>query len=131
MKGKIVLITGADGDIGRETTKGIAEKGATIVMACMDKSAAIPVCESIKQETGNQNIEVMQIDLASLGSIREFTTEFKKNHQYLHLLINNAGIFAMKRHETPDGFESTMGINYLGPFLLTNLPIVTITKSFL
>jgi NAD(P)-dependent dehydrogenase (short-subunit alcohol dehydrogenase family) len=129
MQGKTVIITGADGGIGREITKAIADKGAAIMMACIDKTAAIPVCESIKQETGNQNIEVMQIDLASLGSIREFTTEFKMNHQYLHLLINNAGIFAMKRHETTDGFESTMGINYLGPFLLTNLLLPIIVKT--
>ena len=129
MQGKTVIITGADGGIGRETTKAIADKGAAIMMACIDKTAAIPVCESIKQETGNQNIEVMQLDLASFSSIREFATEFIKNHQQLHVLINNAGIFAMKRQETQDGFESTMGINYLGPFLLTNLLLPIIEKT--
>ena len=66
MQDKIVLITGADGGIGRETTRGIAKNGATIIMACIDLNLARPVCEAIKQESGNSNLDLMQIDLASL-----------------------------------------------------------------
>ena len=121
MQGKTVLITGADGGIGRETTKGIAKKGATIIMACIDLDDAKPVCKDIKEESGNKNIEMMQVDLASLISIREFATQFSKRYQQLNVLINNAGVYCAKRGETKDGFEKTMGINYLGPFLLTNL----------
>ncbi len=121
MHGQTVLITGADGGIGREITKALAKKGATIVMACIDLNDARPVFESIKQESGNTNVEMMQIDLASLGSIREFAKQFSHKYSQLHVLINNAGIFCAKREETPDGFEVTMGVNYLGPFLLTNL----------
>ena len=121
MHGKTVLITGADGGIGREITKALAKKGATIVMACIDLNDARPVYESIKQESDNTSIEMMQIDLASLGSIREFAKQFSQEYSQLHVLINNAGIFCATREETPDGFEGTMGVNYLGPFLLTNL----------
>jgi NAD(P)-dependent dehydrogenase (short-subunit alcohol dehydrogenase family) len=121
VQGKTVLITGADGGIGTETTKAIAEKGATIIMACIDKAAAEPLCQAIKEESGNPNIEVMHIDLASLASIRQFVKEFSDKYKQLHVLINNAGIFSMNRGETQHGFERTMGINYLGPFLLTNL----------
>jgi len=129
MQGKTVLITGADGDIGRETTKGVAKRGGTIVMACIDKNAAIPLCETIKQESGNTNIEVMQINLASISSIREFASEFSKKHQQLHVLINNAGVYCHKRNETMDGFENTMGINYFGHFLLTNLLLPIIKET--
>jgi NAD(P)-dependent dehydrogenase (short-subunit alcohol dehydrogenase family) len=121
MHGQTVLITGADGGIGREITKALAKKGATIVMACIDLNDARPVYESIKQESDNVKIEMMQIDLASLGSIREFAKQLSQKYSQLHVLINNAGIFSGKRKETPDGFEATMGVNYLGPFLLTNL----------
>lgn len=121
MQGKLVLITGADCGIGRETTKALAKKGAGIVMACIDANAAEPLCEAIKQESGNPQIEVMQVDLSSLGSIREFVGQFSEKYRQLEVLINNAGVFSMKRQETEAGFEKTMGINYLGPFLLTNL----------
>ncbi|MEE9505202.1 MAG: SDR family NAD(P)-dependent oxidoreductase, partial [Thermodesulfobacteriota bacterium] len=70
MQGKTVLITGADGGIGSETTKGIARKGATIVMACLDLNDAKPVYQDIKRESGNENIEMLHIDLASINSIR-------------------------------------------------------------
>jgi retinol dehydrogenase-14 len=121
MQGKIVLITGANSGIGKETTKALAKKGATIVMACRNLTKANPVCEAIKQESGNRHIEVMQLDLASLSSIRQFARQFSQKYQKLNVLINNAGLSSMTREETQDGFEKIMGTNYLGPFLLTNL----------
>ena len=121
MQGKTVLITGADGDIGRETTRALARKGATIVMACISAAAAEPVCREIRSQSGNQNIEVMEFDLASLDSVRACAAGFARRHRQLHVLLNNAGVYCHRRAETRDGFEKTMGINYLGPFLLTNL----------
>jgi len=121
MQGKIVLITGADGGIGSETTKGIAKMGATMVMACIDLNDARPVYEAIKEESGNHHIELMQLNLGSLSSIREFAQQFSQKYQQLNVLINNAGVFRWKREETQEGFEKTIGINYLGHFLLTNL----------
>ncbi|MFC1979819.1 SDR family oxidoreductase [Chloroflexota bacterium] len=121
MQGKIVLITGANRGIGKETANALAKKGATIVMACRDIAKGNSVCENIKQESGNNQIEVMELDLASLTSIREFAKRFCQRYQQLNVLINNAGIFYMTRAETQEGFEKIMGTNYLGPFLLTNL----------
>jgi NAD(P)-dependent dehydrogenase (short-subunit alcohol dehydrogenase family) len=121
MKGKTVLITGADGGIGREITRALAKQGAALVMACIDANDARPVCEEIKAGSGNDSIEIMQVDLASLPSIRKFARDFSERYQQLHVLINNAGVFCAKRQETADGFEQTIGINYLGPFLLTHL----------
>ena len=121
MQGKTVLITGADGGIGSETTKALAKKGATIIMACLDLNDATPVYQDIKQESGNENIEMMQVDLASLSSTRKFARQFSQKYQQLNVLINNAGVFCWKREETEDGFEKTIGINHLGHFLLTHL----------
>jgi NAD(P)-dependent dehydrogenase (short-subunit alcohol dehydrogenase family) len=128
MHGKIVLITGADGGIGRETTKAIAKKGATIVMACIDLTEAQPVYEAIKKESGNTNIEMMQLNLASLSAVREFVSHYSQKYQRLDVLINNAGIYCTKREETQDGFEKTIGTNYLGPFLFTNLLLPVLTR---
>jgi NAD(P)-dependent dehydrogenase (short-subunit alcohol dehydrogenase family) len=127
MHGKIVLITGADGGIGRETTKAIAKKGATIVMACIDLTEAQPVYEAIKKESGNTNIEMMQLNLASLSAVREFVSHYSQKYQRLDVLINNAGIYCTNREETQDGFEKTIGTNYLGPFLFTNLLLPFLT----
>jgi NAD(P)-dependent dehydrogenase (short-subunit alcohol dehydrogenase family) len=125
----IVLITGADGGIGSETTKGIARKGATIVMACLDLNDAKPVYQEIKRESGNENIEMMHIDLASINSIRAFATQFSQKYQQLNVLINNAGVFCWNREETEEGFEKTMGVNYLGHFLLTNLLLPVLKQT--
>jgi NAD(P)-dependent dehydrogenase (short-subunit alcohol dehydrogenase family) len=126
MKDKIVLITGANSGIGKETTRALAKKGATIIMACRNLEKAEPVCEMIQTESGNPNIEVMKLDLASLKSIRNFTQKFSARYQKLNVLINNAGVFCMKREETEEGFEKTIGVNHLGHFLLTYelLPIL-------
>ena len=129
MKGKTVLITGADGGIGRDITRALAKKGASIVMACIDANDARPVREEIVRESGNSAIEIMQIDLASLASVRKFAGGFSDRYLQLHVLINNAGVFCAKRQETADGFEKTIGINYLGPFLLTHLLLTVLNKT--
>jgi len=99
-KDKIVLITGANRGIGRETARALAKKGATIIMACHNLEKAEPVGEMIQRESKNPNIQVMKLDLASLHSVKNFSQEFKVRYQKLDVLINNAGVFSMKREET-------------------------------
>lgn len=129
MQGKTVLITGADGDIGRNTVQGIALKGARIVMACLDAQLAEPVRDEIVRQTGNNDIEIMQLDLASQTDIRRFAAEFAARYDRLDVLINNAGVFSLKRFETEDGLERTMGINYFGHYLLTTLLLPVIKRG--
>ena len=131
MKNKIVLITGANRGIGKETTRALARKGATIVMACRNLEKAESVGEMIQRESKNPNIQAMKLDLASLQSVRNFTREFKARYEKLDVLINNAGVFSMKREETEEGFELTMGVNHLGHFLLTHelLPLLEKTAE--
>jgi NAD(P)-dependent dehydrogenase (short-subunit alcohol dehydrogenase family) len=129
MQGRTVLITGADGDIGRNTVQGIALKGARIVMACIDVKQAEPVRDAIIEETQNSNIEIMQLDLASQADIRRFAEEFIAKYTTLDVLINNAGVFSLKRFETEDGLEKTIGINYFGHYLLTTLLLPVIKNA--
>jgi NAD(P)-dependent dehydrogenase (short-subunit alcohol dehydrogenase family) len=129
MHGKTVLITGADGDIGKNTVKGIALRGARIVMACLNAQPAEPVRNEIIRQTGNSDIEIMQLDLASQADIRRFAAEFAARHEHLDVLINNAGVFSLKRLETEDGLERTIGINYFGHYLLTTLLLPVIKRA--
>jgi len=70
----------------------------------------------------------MQLNLASLSAVREFVSQFSQKYQRLDVLINNAGIYCTNREETQDGFEKTIGTNYLGPFLFTNLLLPVLTR---
>ena len=82
---------------------------------------ARPICQAIKRVSNNQSIDLMQLDLAWLDSVREFAQQFFRKYQRLDVLINNAGVYCHTRQETRDGFEKTIGINLLGHFLLINL----------
>jgi len=99
MKDKIVLITGANSGIGKGTIRALAKKGATIIMACRHLEKARPVCEMIQTESNNPNIKMMKLYHASLKSAGSFRQEFKARYQKLDVLINNAGVFCIKRAE--------------------------------
>lgn len=129
MKNKIVLITGGNSGIGKATATGIAKTGATVVIACRSKERGMKAVEEIKQASGNGNIELLMLDLASQKSVRNAVTEFKARFNRLDVLINNAGVFLRKREETEDGVEKTFAINYLSHFLLTHLLLDTLKAS--
>jgi NAD(P)-dependent dehydrogenase (short-subunit alcohol dehydrogenase family) len=129
VKGKILLITGATSGIGKETARGLAHLGATVVIA----TRGIQRGEQTKQElilsTKNNNIDVIYCDLASFESIRGCCTAFLKKYDALHVLINNAGIVDYHRRESKDGVENTFAVNYLAPFLMTNLLLDVLKKK--
>jgi NAD(P)-dependent dehydrogenase (short-subunit alcohol dehydrogenase family) len=130
MKGKTVIITGANSGIGRETTKDLAKKGARIIMACRNLELANQARDEIAKETGNEALVVMKIDMSSFQSIREFAKEFLAKEQRLDVLIHNAGYGgAFAKHKSVDDIEITFAINHYGPFLLTHLLIEILKKS--
>lgn len=129
MKNKICIITGATSGIGIETALSVAEKGATLILACRNLQKAEKVIETIKSQTGNQQVEALHCDLDSLKSIQDFVKEFLSKYERLDVLINNAGLFSFDRQETSDGFEKTFGANHLGPFYLTTLLLDLLKKS--
>jgi NAD(P)-dependent dehydrogenase (short-subunit alcohol dehydrogenase family) len=129
MKGKIVLITGATSGIGKETARGVAMLGATVVLTTRDVQRGEQTRQELIQATKNTNIEVLFCDLASFASIRTCCQEFLKKYSTLHVLINNAGSMDFHRRESKDGIENMFAVNYLAPFLMTNLLLDILKKS--
>ena len=122
MDGKTVVLTGANTGIGKQTTLELAKLGARVVMACRDVARGEAARAEILDATdGHGELEVRQLDLASLESIRSFAEKTNADLPRIDVLVNNAGIFPQKGWKTVDGFEAQFGVNYLGPFLLTNL----------
>lgn len=126
---RVCLITGATSGIGLATAEGIAQQGFRLVLLARDAHKAKSVIENIKQKTGNQHIEMLDGDLASLRSIRSAVQEFNQRFPRLDILINNAAIVPAKRTATEDGFETQFAVNHLAPFLLTNLLLERLTAS--
>ena len=129
MTGKVVVITGANSGLGLESTKAIAAKGATVVMACRNLAKAEKAKNEALQTVPNAILDVMQLDNASLDSVRAFADAFKAKYDRLDLLLNNAGVMAIPRTETVDGFEMQLGVNHLGHFALTGLLLDVITST--
>ncbi len=121
---KVIIVTGANAGIGRETARGLAKGGHTVVMVCRNVPAGEQVRENIVALTGNQAVTVMKCDLSSQQSIRQFVADFSARYPRLDVLINNAANFdhTLKQPTlTVDGVEVIFATNHLGPFLLTNL----------
>ncbi|XP_020510298.1 dehydrogenase/reductase SDR family member 13 [Labrus bergylta] len=117
--GKTVIITGGNTGIGKATALHLARKGARVILACRNRNKAEAAIEDIQQETGSSDVVYMQLDLASMKSVRCFTETFLKTESRLDLLINNAGLVGDGR--TEEGFGIQFGVNHLGHFLLTYL----------
>ncbi|KAH8294534.1 hypothetical protein KR044_007734, partial [Drosophila immigrans] len=119
--GKVVIVTGCNTGIGKETVLELARRGAKIYMACRDPARCEAARIEIIDRTQNQQLFNRTLDLGSLESVRNFVARFKTEETRLDLLINNAGIMACPRSLTADGYEQQFGVNHLGHFLLTNL----------
>lgn len=132
LAGKNFIVTGANSGIGKVTARELARRGARVIMACRSPERAQPVIDEIKQETGNQQVELVQLDLGKLESVRKCAAELLARDLPIHGLINNAGITAGiggERGLTPDGFEPSFGTNHLGHYLLTRLLLDRIKQT--
>jgi NAD(P)-dependent dehydrogenase (short-subunit alcohol dehydrogenase family) len=121
VRGKTVLVTGANSGIGAATAQALAGRGARLVLACRDLGKAERVREDVAARSGNQDVHVLPLDLASFASIRALAASVHERLERLDVLVNNAGVFPGRKLLTEDGFEAQFGINHLGHFLLTHL----------
>jgi protochlorophyllide reductase len=121
LRGRVALVTGANRGLGLETTRALAAHGAHVIMAVRDLNQGHRAEAEIKQTVPGASLELDSLDLSSLASVREFAARVLQTHARLDLLLNNAGIIAIPRQETQDGFEMQFGTNHLGHFALTGL----------
>jgi len=123
LDGKTVVVTGANSGLGYEGTRAFAQKGATVVMACRSVDRGERAAAEIRSESsaaGNDlDLDVRECDLASLDSVRSFADGVAADYDAVDVLCNNAGVMAIPRSETEDGFETQFGVNHLGHFALT------------
>lgn len=127
--GKICLITGATSGIGEATALGLALQGATVVVVGRNKAKCLATVNSIKQQTGNTNIDSLVADLAFQQEVRRLAQEFTQRHNRLDVLINNAGTNRLTRQLSPDGIELVFATNHLSHFLLTHLLLDVLRAS--
>lgn len=123
------MITGANTGIGKETARKIAALDAHVIMVCRNLEKGKTTRKEIIQTTNNQNVELLICDLASLKDVKRLSEEFLKNYSNLHVLVNNAGVFRMKRTTSVDGYELTFAVNYLAHFYLTKLLLPLLRNS--
>ncbi|MCR4276214.1 MAG: SDR family oxidoreductase [Candidatus Parcubacteria bacterium] len=125
----IILLTGGTSGIGKETVKGLAITDATVVFTARDREKGEEVKREIIKETNNNNVDYLVCDLASLSSVRACAREFAERWDRLDILINNAGVLPQERQESRDGIELNFAVNFLAPFLLTNLLLPLLKQS--
>ncbi|XP_061077245.1 retinol dehydrogenase 14-like [Conger conger] len=106
-----------------------ARAGARVILACRDQTRASKAADDIRQRSGNGNVVVKTLDLASLQSVRDLAKDIQETEDRLDILINNAGIMGCPKWQTEDGFEMQFGVNHLGHFLLTNCLLDLLKKS--
>ncbi|WP_167153396.1 oxidoreductase [Streptomyces sp. MBT27] len=117
--GRTAVVTGANSGIGLVTARELARRGARVVLACRSEARGREAEERVRSEVPDARAEFRPLDLADLGSVRDFAAELP--YERLDLLINNAGVMALPYGRTADGFETQFGVNHLGHFALTGL----------
>ena len=119
--GRTALVTGANSGLGLHTTIALAKRGARVLMACRNPDKADEALARVTGSVTGAKVELLPLDLASLDSVRAAAADVAGRTDRLELLVDNAGVMAIPRAQTADGFEMQLGTNHLGHFALTGL----------
>jgi len=129
MANKVVLITGGTGGIGKATAIGLARLGAQVGIIGRDLARAEQAAADIRAASGNSVVDAFATEMTSQAEVRQLAIAVLGAYPRLDVLVNNVGGFWAHRHLTADGLERTFALNYLAPFLLTNLLLDRLTAS--
>ena len=121
LQGQTAIVTGANSGIGFEAARELARHKAEVVLACRNMEKGAAAVRQITDTVPDARVELRELDLGSLASVRQFAERYAASHSSLDLLVNNAGVMAPPRRLTEDGFELQFGTNHLGHFALTGL----------
>jgi NAD(P)-dependent dehydrogenase (short-subunit alcohol dehydrogenase family) len=119
--GRVVLVTGSTDGIGRATARGLAAAGARVIVHGRSKPKVDAALAELSAELPGAELEGISFDLGSQAAVHKAAAQLRERFPQLHAVIHNAGIFADERVLTEDGIELTFAVNYVGPFLLTEL----------
>ncbi|CAE6496769.1 unnamed protein product [Rhizoctonia solani] len=130
LTGQVMIVTGGNAGIGKETCKALLNKNAKVYLAARSKSKADEAIEWLKRETNGKAPIFLELDLANLDSIRKSVEDFKSKEQELHVLFNNAGVMKPPiEQKTANGYDLQFGTNVLGPYLFTTLLLPTLIHT--
>ena len=129
MGGQTVLITGGTSGIGKAAAVALAAMDANVVIVGRNQERGEAAVDEIRARSHNESVELLLADLSVQSEVRRLAEEFQERYDRLDVLANNAGLVQSKRTETPDGIETTLAINHLAPFLLTNLLLERLEQS--
>ncbi len=127
--GRVAVVTGANGGLGLETARALAAAGAHVVMASRNQAKATEAEASIRTGSPDASLEVVELDLGSLASVREAAGKILAEHETVDILVNNAGVMGIPERKTADGFEMQFGVDHLGHFALTALLMPALLRA--
>lgn len=116
-----IVVTGANSGIGREAALNLAGRGHRILMLCRDSEKSKQARGEITAQSGNEEIFLMPVDLSDQDSIRMVAADIKRRYKVIDVLVNNAGVYKVKKESTAQGIEMTFAVNFLAPFMLSEL----------
>jgi NAD(P)-dependent dehydrogenase (short-subunit alcohol dehydrogenase family) len=127
-RGRVAVVTGTNSGLGFATARELARAGATVVMTSRDPARGADAEQRLREAVPAADVRLEPLDLASLTSVREFCGQVAAAYDGIDVLVNNAGVMAIPRATTADGFELQFGTNHLGHFALTGLLLPTLLK---
>lgn len=130
MEKRQTIVTGATGSIGLAAVKSLLDKNLPVIMACRNVKKAMPQRDALIKQFPNSEIEILELDLNSLNSIKSFVENVKNQGFKVNRLLNNAGIICRDFSVNEDGFETTVAVNYVGPLYLSKLMIPLMEDNF-
>lgn len=129
MAGRVCVVTGASGGIGKATAAGLARQGATVALVVRSRERGEASRDEIARATGSRGLHLVLADLSRQADVRRAADEVRTAFGAVHVLVNNAGVYTFRRQETVDGIEMQWAVNHLAPFLLTHLLLPALTAA--
>lgn len=126
---KTIIITGSNSGIGKEAAHNLAKSGHRILMLCRDSEKSKEVHQDIVAQTGNENVLLIPVDVSDPSSVRAAIDQIKNKYPKIDVLVNNAGVYKVKREETSYGVEMTFAVNFLGTFMISQLLLDNLQAS--
>ncbi len=129
MRDTIAIVTGANVGVGFATATALARAGACVVLVCRNAKRGAQATDRISRKISAANLQVATAELRSLSAVRALGTELAADYPKIDVLVNNAGVYRVRREITEDGFEHTFAVNHLSHFLLTHLLTASLTRA--